>query len=59
MIVTSKTHVAPLSFAPPGKKAYQLTLVSGYDNELGPSVDAALMTEYIAQKSYIGFPKFS
>lgn len=51
VIIPSKTSVLPLSFAPKDKKSYLVTLISGYDNELGSSVDPVLMANYIAGNS--------
>jgi hypothetical protein len=39
-----------IEFAPEGKYAYLVTLISGYDNELGSAVDPVLLTNYIANK---------
>ena len=51
IIVLSKTNVIPLPFAPEGKKASLVTLIAGYDNELGSSVDPTLLAHYIASKN--------
>jgi glyceraldehyde-3-phosphate dehydrogenase/erythrose-4-phosphate dehydrogenase len=50
VIIPSKTVVIPLPFAPQGKKASLVTIIAGYDNELGSSVDPVLLAKYIAQK---------
>jgi glyceraldehyde 3-phosphate dehydrogenase len=50
VVIPSKTVVLPLSFAPEGKKASLVTLISGYDNELGSSVDPVLLADYVARK---------
>ena len=51
VIISSKTSLLPLSFAPAGKKAYLMTVISGYDNELGSAVDPVLLAEHIAENS--------
>lgn len=51
IVIGHYTSVKKLSFAPEGKKAYHIGFVSGYDNELGPPRDQALLTKYIAEKS--------
>src|SRR3989344_4514308 len=54
VIIPSKTIVIPLSFMnnnlskPP--YAHLITVISGYDNELGSSVDPVLLAKYIAEK---------
>jgi glyceraldehyde-3-phosphate dehydrogenase type I len=50
IMIPSKTSIIPLSFAPKGEKAYLMRLVSGYDNELGSSVDPILLTNYISKQ---------
>ncbi len=50
VVITSKTSLLPLSFAPEGRKAYLMTVISGYDNELGSVVDPVLLAEHIAEK---------
>ncbi|MCR4327504.1 MAG: hypothetical protein NUV46_02900 [Nanoarchaeota archaeon] len=50
VVITSKTNVIQLPFAPQGKKASLVTLISGYDNELGSSVDPVLLARYISKK---------
>ena len=50
VVIPSKTSVIQLPFSPKGKKASLVTLVSGYDNELGSSVDPVLLSQYVAQK---------
>jgi len=51
VVIPSKTSVIPLPFAPNGKKASLVTIIAGYDNELGSSVDPVIMAKYIADKS--------
>jgi glyceraldehyde 3-phosphate dehydrogenase len=51
VFVPSKTNVIPLPFGPEGKKAYLVTVISGYDNELGSAVDPVLLANYIAAHS--------
>ena len=51
VVITSKTNVIPLPFSKPGKKSYLVTLISGYDNELGSSVDPVLLMSYMASKA--------
>ena len=50
VVIPSKTNVIPLPFAPNGKKSYLVTLISGYDNELGSAVDPVLLANYVAGK---------
>lgn len=50
VVILSKTNVIPLDFARLGEEASLVTLISGYDNELGSSVDPVLLADYIAQK---------
>lgn len=50
VVIPSKTSVIPLSFSKAGKKSYLVTLISGYDNELGSCVDPVLLADYIAGK---------
>jgi glyceraldehyde 3-phosphate dehydrogenase len=50
IVIASKTNVIPLSFSKDGKKSYLVTLISGYDNELGSAVDPVLLTNYIGSK---------
>ena len=49
IVLLSKTNVIPLPFAPEGKKASLVTLISGYDNELGSSVDPVILANYVAK----------
>lgn len=51
VVIPSKTSVIPLPFAPNGKKASLVTIIAGYDNELGSSVDPVLLANYIAKKN--------
>jgi len=53
VIIPSKTTVIPLPFSPRGKKASLVTLIAGYDNELGSSVDPVLLARYVARKNDI------
>ena len=50
IVVLSKTNVIPLDFAPACKQASLVTLISGYDNELGSSVDPVLLANYVAKR---------
>lgn len=50
MIVTSKTNVQSIEGSFGDKKGYLVTLVSGYDNELGSAVDPVLLANYVAIK---------
>jgi len=58
VIIPSKTSVIPLSFGRSAlvtnkqkMRAHLVTVISGYDNELGSSVDPVLLADYIAKKS--------
>jgi glyceraldehyde 3-phosphate dehydrogenase len=51
VVIPSKTTVIPLPFSPKGKKASLVTLIAGYDNELGSSVDPVLLAKYVAKKN--------
>jgi glyceraldehyde 3-phosphate dehydrogenase len=51
VFIPSKTNVIQLPFGPEGKKASLVSIVSGYDNELGSSVDPILLAEYISRKN--------
>lgn len=51
IVILSKTNVIPLNFSPEKKYASLVTLISCYDNELGPSIDTALLARYISSKS--------
>jgi glyceraldehyde 3-phosphate dehydrogenase len=51
VIIPSKTSVIPLPFSPNGKKASLVTIIAGYDNELGSSVDPTLLAKHVAEKS--------
>ncbi len=48
VIVLSKTNVIPLNLSANEKRAYLVTLVSGYDNELGSAVDSILLANFIS-----------
>jgi len=50
VVIPSKTSVLPLSFSPNGKKAYLVTVISGYDNELGSCVDPVILAKYITSR---------
>jgi len=50
VIILSKTNIIPLNFSNNGKKEYLITLISGYDNELGSAVDSVLLTDFISSK---------
>ena len=50
LVVTNRTRVLPLPFAPSGKNAYLIGIVSGYDNERGPARDLALLVKYIGER---------
>jgi glyceraldehyde-3-phosphate dehydrogenase type I len=49
MVVTSKTNVQPIEGSFGDRKGYLITLVSGYDNELGSAVDPVILANYIAK----------
>jgi glyceraldehyde-3-phosphate dehydrogenase type I len=51
IFVPSKTEVIPLSFVPQNATAALVQIVSGYDNELGSSVDPVLLANYVAQNN--------
>lgn len=51
IVIASKTRVFPLPYKQEGRNTYLVGLVSGYDNEIGPPRDQALLTEYIAQRT--------
>lgn len=50
VVALSKTSLLKLPFAPNGKHAYLVTMVSGYDNELGSAVDPCLLAKYILSR---------
>ena len=52
LVISKRTRVLPLPFALPGKKAYLVGLVSGYDNERGPAKDLALLTKHIGERCH-------
>lgn len=51
LFVPSQTQLIELgNLTQSGKNTYLLTMVAGYDNELGSSVDPVLLAEYISNK---------
>jgi glyceraldehyde 3-phosphate dehydrogenase len=50
VVVTGLTELIENKSFANGKKSYLITLVAGYDNELGPSVDAVALSNYVAGK---------
>jgi glyceraldehyde 3-phosphate dehydrogenase len=54
VVVTSKTNIIPLRFGPAEltvpRHAYLLTVISGYDNELGSSVDPVLLAGHVSRR---------
>jgi len=52
LFIPSQTKLLSLDdLAPEGKNTYILTMVAGYDNELGSSVDPVLLAEYVSDKA--------
>ncbi|MEI6731601.1 MAG: glyceraldehyde 3-phosphate dehydrogenase NAD-binding domain-containing protein [archaeon] len=49
MVVVSKTNVQPIAGSFGERNAYLVTLVSGYDNELGSAVDPVLLADFVAK----------
>lgn len=52
VLITSQTRVIPLPFKDNGKNTYLVGIVSGYDNELAPPRDQALLTYFVESVSY-------
>ena len=50
IVMGAYTRVLELPYNADGGKVYLVGFVSGYDNELGPPRDQALLTKYIAEK---------
>jgi len=48
VVIPSKTNLIQLPFSPKGKKAYLVTVISGYDNEIGSSKDPFLAARYVS-----------
>jgi len=51
LIIPDETQVRKLPYEINSRNVYHITLVSGYDNELGSSVDPVLLANYVSRKT--------